>query len=414
MDVDDELLKELRISRDQEPQRSMPRWLLPVAIATGLAAVTATGYAFFADKPVEVRTVQAATVEPQTSRQTSVLEASGYVVARRMATVSSQITGRVLEVLIEEGQHVQAGQILARLDPITAEAEQQLARSQLESTHGNVASLQAQLRQAESESSRLEQLVRKQLVSRTHYEESVARRDSLKAQVQAAERNSGVARDRLAISTINRNFTVVRAPFSGVVVAKAAQPGEIVSPLSAGGGFTRTGIGTIVDMDSLEIEVDVGEAYIGRVSPGMPVTAVLNAYPEWQIPAEVVATVPTADRGKATVKVRIGFKGVRDQRIVPEMGVRVSFLRQPEADRGHDTPQRGVIIPAASVLRRENRDLVFVVEGDHVLQREITIARRQAGEVEVSAGLTGGETLVDTPPAGLADGARVRPQHAGA
>lgn len=174
MDVDEALLKELRISGEHEPQWAFPRWLVPAASATSLLAATATGYAFSAEKPIDVRTVQASQVESRASQQLSVLEASGYVVARRMATVSSQITGRVMEVLIEEGQYVQAAEVLARLDPVTAEAEHRLAQSQLDSTHGSVASLQAQVREATSKSSRLEQPVQKQLISRTQYEQSIA------------------------------------------------------------------------------------------------------------------------------------------------------------------------------------------------------------------------------------------------
>ena len=255
----------------------------------------------------------------------SVLDATGYVVARRMATVSSKVTGKVLEVMIEEGQKVAAGDVMARLDPVDANAQRALAASQVAAARSEIGSVRAQLNEAEANAVRMDRLVQAKLVSTSQHDQAIAERDALRAQLATAEQNAQVAQSRLRIADQDVDNTVVRAPFAGVVIAKAAQPGEIVSPLSAGGGFTRTGIGTIVDMDSLEVEVEVGEAFIGRVQPKMPVEATLNAYPDWKIPAEVIAIIPAADRGKATVKVRIALK-VKDPRIVPDMGVRVSFL----------------------------------------------------------------------------------------
>lgn len=197
----------------------------------------------------------------------------------------------------------------------------------------------------------------------------------------------------------------MRAPFAGVVIAKAAQPGEIVSPLSAGGGFTRTGIGTIVDMDSLEVEVDVGESFIGRVQPGMPVEAILNAYADWKIPAEVIAIIPAADRGKATVKVRIALKQ-RDARIVPDMGVRVSFLEKTKPDAPKQAP--GALVPADAIVARAGADVVFVVEGETVEQRTVVIGRTLGDDREITKGLSGGETVVVAPPDTLKNGAHVR------
>ncbi|MGE0434246.1 MAG: efflux RND transporter periplasmic adaptor subunit [Planctomycetota bacterium] len=256
---------------------------------------------------------------------TSVLDATGYVVARRKATVSSKVTGKVKEVLIEEGQVVKENEVLARLDRVDAETQRDLAAAQLASSNSTVDGIKAQLAQAESSATRLTSLHAQGLITPSELDIAVATRDNLRAQLLTAQRNVHVAEVQLEIAVNAVNDTEVRAPFAGVITAKAAQPGEIVSPLSGGGGFTRTGIGTIVDMDSLEVEVDVNESYIGRVRPRMPVEAVLNAYPDWRIPAEVIAIIPTADRSKATVKVRIGFR-IKDSRIVPEMGVRVSFL----------------------------------------------------------------------------------------
>ncbi|MEE7548757.1 efflux RND transporter periplasmic adaptor subunit, partial [Xanthomonas sp. Kuri4-1] len=300
-----------------------------------------------ARRPVtEVRTAPVAAIAAG-GAGSSVLDASGYVVARRMATVSAKITGKVREVMIEEGMRVEEGQVMATLDPIDADAQRALSAAQLAAARSQVDNMQAQLTQADADARRLQTLVGQQLVSRSQYEQAVAQRDALHAQLQSAQRNVRVAGSQLAISDLGVDNNVVRAPFSGVVTAKAAQPGEIVSPLSAGGGFTRTGIGTLVDMESLEIEVDVGEAFIGRVQPKMPVEAILNAYPDWKIPGEVIAIVPTADRGKATVKVRVALN-LKDPRIVPEMGVRVSFLeRARPAQAG--TPQ-GVRVPATALV----------------------------------------------------------------
>jgi RND family efflux transporter MFP subunit len=337
-----------------------------------------------------------------------VLDATGYVVARRMATVSAKITGKVREVRIEEGQHVDAGQVMATLDPIDADAQRDLAASQLGAARSQINGVAAQLREAEANASRLSNLVKQQHVSRAQYDQAGSQRDALRAQLATAQRNAGVAADQLRIAENGVDNTVVRAPFAGVVVAKAAQPGEIVSPLSAGGGFTRTGIGTVVDMDSLEVEVDVGEAFIGRVQPKMPVEAVLNAYPDWKIPGEVIAIIPTADRGKATVKVRIALN-VRDPRIVPDMGVRVSFLEkaQPQARR-----KPGVLVPADAIVERDGAQVAFVVTGlqdntGRAQRRTVQVGRTLGDDREVLAGVSGGETVVVSPPDALADGQRV-------
>jgi len=341
----------------------------------------------------------------QGGASSSVLDASGYVVARRMATVSAKITGKVREVMIEEGMRVEEGQVMATLDPIDANAQRSLSASQLEAARSQLAGLQAQVAQADAEAGRLQALVGQQLVSRSQYDLAIAQRDTLRAQLKTAQRNTTVASDSLAIADLGVDNNIVRAPFSGVVTAKAAQPGEIVSPLSAGGGFTRTGIGTIVDMDSLEIEVEVGESFIGRVQPKMPVEATLNAYPDWKIPAEVIAIIPTADRGKATVKVRVALK-TKDPRIVPEMGVRVSFLES--ARPAEAAKPQGVRVPASAIVERDQKTVAFVVKDDaRVEQRAITVGTTLNNDRQVTQGLSAGDVVVTTPPAELHDGSKV-------
>lgn len=405
MNASAELLKELRIDRKAPPPAPQRRWLW-IVLAVIVLLVLAGGAWFFLGRarPVEVRTAPVVSMD-SAGAGASVLDATGYVVARRIATVSAQITGRVEEVMIEEGQRVEQGQVLARLDPISADAERSLSQSQLASAQSQVNNVQAQLTRAEAEAGRLDALVAQQLVSRSQYDQQVADRDALRAQLETARRNVQVARDQLRISGIGRDYTVVRAPFAGIVTAKSAQPGEIVSPLSAGGGFTRTGIGTIVDMDSLEVEVDVGEAYIGRVQPKMPVQATLNAYPDWKIPAEVIAIIPAADRGKATVKVRIALK-LKDPRIVPDMGVRVSFLEKEPPTQAQQP--KGVRVANAAITERDGKPVAFAVSDDNtVRQRAIQPGIALAQDRQVLSGLSAGETVVLEPPPELKEGTRV-------
>ena len=250
-------------------------------------------------------------------------------------------------------------------------------------------------------------LVQQQLVSKAQYDQAIAQRDSLRAQLATARRNTQVAADNLAVNDIYLDHTVVRAPFAGVVIAKAAQPGEIVSPLSAGGGFTRTGIGTIVDMDSLEVEVEVGEQFIGRVQPKMPIEATLNAYQDWKIPGEVIAIIPTADRSKATVKVRVALD-TKDARIVPDMGVKVSFLEAAKP-AGAEKKNEGVRAPAAAIASRGESDVVFVVgDDDTVEQRNVKLGREMGEDRQVLQGLSAGESVVLNPPDELKDGMKVK------
>ena len=410
MNSSPDLLKELRIDRKAAtpPPSRRGLWIgLSVAAVVLLVLAIGAWAVFGREKPIEVKTAPVVAMASGDASSASVLDATGYVVARRMATVSAKITGKVREVLIEEGQRVEAGQVMATLDPIDADAQRSLSRAQYGAAQSQIAGVQARLKQAEADATRLSTLVSRQLVSRSQYDEAIAARDALRAELLTAQRNAKVAADGLRIADLGVDNTVVRAPFAGVVTAKAAQPGEIVSPLSAGGGFTRTGIGTIVDMDSLEVEVDVGEAFIGRVQPQMPVQATLNAYPDWKIPAEVIAVIPTADRGKATVKVRIALKS-KDPRIVPEMGVNVSFLEPAKPQQAAQKPQ-GVRAPAAAITQRDGQDVAFVVgEEDRVEQRTLKTGAALGNDRLVLSGLQGGDSVVLDPPAELKDGGKVK------
>ena len=403
-----DLLKSLKIDRSAPPPPASRKGLwIGLAVAGAVVVLGAAGwFALNRDSGIEVRTADTVAIGSGGTASASVLDATGYVVARRMATVSAKITGKVREVLIEEGQRVEAGDVMARLDPVDADAQRNLSASQLEAAQSQIVGTQAQLKEAEANAARLGALVAQKLVSRAQFEQAVAQRDSLRAQVATAQRNAQVARNSLAIASNGVDNTIVRAPFAGIIIAKSAQPGEIVSPLSAGGGFTRTGIGTIVDMDSLEVEVEVGEAFIGRVKPGMRTETVLNAYQDWKIPGKVIAIIPAADRGKATVKVRVGLDA-KDPRIVPDMGARVGFLddARPAAQ---PNAKPGVLAPADAIVQRAGKDVAFVVQGDKAGQRTLQLGRTLGDDREVLSGLEGGEAVVLAPDDKLADGARVK------
>ena len=322
------LLHQLRIDRSEPPANtgvSRRYWIIGAAL---LLAIIGAGawWVLAGPRGVPVHTALARAM-PGGGTGGSVLDATGYVTARREATVSAQITGTLTQVLIEEGDHVKEGQVLGTLDDTAQRAALAQAQAQLHTAQSLLAQYQAQLAQSVRDANRAEDMVKRNLVSAQAMEQARTQVDGQSAQVEGQRKQIDLATANLRSAQVQLDYCTVRAPFTGVVIAKAAQVGEIISPFSAGGGFTRTGIGTIVDMDSLEIEVDVNEAYINRVQPGQPVESVLNAYPDWQIPSHVIAIIPTADRSKATVKVRIGLD-LKDPRIVPDMGVRVSFLEE--------------------------------------------------------------------------------------
>ncbi len=335
----------------------------------------------------------------------AVLNASGYVTARRQATVSSKVTGKVIEVLVEEGMVVEEGQVLARLDPSTVERTLSLTRAELSSARQALDETRVRLHEAELNLRRARRLAEEKVVSQSEVDAAEAEVGSLRARLDVGREQVTVADRVVALRRQDLDDTVIRAPFSGVAVTKDAQPGEMISPVSAGGGFTRTGICTLVDMTSLEIEVDVNEAYIGRVRPGQPAEAVLDAYPEWRIPARVIITVPAADRQKATVKVRLAFDQL-DPRILPDMGVKVAFLGDEAQAAAPGKP--AVRVPREAVRGDQASPVVFVVEDDTVERRAVRLGPAPGEQVEVLAGLAGGEKVVVEGPRELADGDRVR------
>jgi RND family efflux transporter MFP subunit len=395
-----DLLKELHIDREarEGSGRRWPWWLLVVLVAGGLAVG-----AYFALSSQALK-VDIAVAEAPGVGTTAVLDATGYVIARRQATVSSKISGKLAEVLIEEGVRVDAGQVLARLDDADAKAQLDLAQARLSAARSQLDQIRIQLEQTRRDLKRQEELDARKLTSEESLENARTQVESRSAQLEAQQSQVRVAEAERQVTQVAYDNTIVRAPFTGVVVAKTAQLGEIVSPMSAGGGFTRTGIGTIVDMDSLEIEVDVNESFINRVKPDQAVQAVLDAYPEWKIPASVIAIIPTADRSKATVKVRIAI-AQKDPRLLPEMGVRVSFLEDISAGRAEATEE--VLVPTSAIVEREDDSLVFVLDGDRVRERRVALGEVVGDRRQITKGLAVGDRVVRDPPPGLKDGVRV-------
>ena len=402
-----DLLKQLRIERHQREDHGSRsgRWPWAIGVVLVLILLGGLGWMLLGHSAAVVRTAQA--VSPTTNSEAgAVLQATGYVTARRQATVSAQITGTLTAVLIEEGDHVNKDQVLARLDDSAYKAALDTAVAQADAAHALVAQYQSQLAQNLRDATREESLATQGLVSTQLAEQARTLADSTRAQLASQQKTAISADAQVVEAKVNFDYCVVRAPFNGVITTKDAQVGEIISPFSAGGGFTRTGIGTIVDMDSLEVDVDVNEAYIGRVKPDMPAEAVLDAYPDWKIPAHVIAIVPAADRGKATVKVRVALEH-KDGRIVPDMGVRVSFLEvKPKAT---EQAPKGVLVPANAIVQRDGHSVVFVVANGKAQQRAVQPSTQEYGELRlVPAALNAGDNVVVSPPASLRDGSDVQ------
>ncbi len=400
-------LHELRIDRDSIAGVNRRPALL--AAAVGLVIATAA-VGWWLSNPASATVRTAPVTRSAGAADSGVLDASGYVTARLQATISSKVTGKIAQVLVEEGMVVQEGDVLARLDSATTERQVEVAKAQVESTHSSLAEVRVRLAEAEINLRRTRSLVAADARSQSELDADQAAADAIEARLAVGESELAVAERLLALRHQELEDRIIRAPFPGVVVAKNAQPGEMISPVSAGGGFTRTGICTLVDMSSLEIEVDVNEAYINRVERGQKVRATLDAYPDWKIPATVITPVPTADRQKATVRVRIGFDAL-DPRILPDMGIRVTFLDTTARDvAAGGVPGAGpapTLVPSAAIRDNAGQPVVFVYAGGSLERRAVRLGSRRSDHVEVLAGLRIGEHVVVEGPEGLADGDRV-------
>jgi RND family efflux transporter MFP subunit len=402
---DQNALDSLRIARQPESPKVGARrrylWLIALVLAVGLVA---TAWTFLKRDAIEVETATALASAPS-SGGAAVLNASGYVVARRQATVSSKITGKVTEVLVEEGMAVNEGQLLARLDDSTARPVYALAQRQLESAGKNLAEVQVRVAEAQRNLRRTERLRADKLASELQLDQAQSEAAALQARLEALQSEVHVAEGTVRVRAQELDDLLVRAPFSGIVVSKDAQPGEMVSPVSAGGGFTRTGIATLVDMDSREIEVDVNEAFINRVKAGQKTEAVLDAYPDWTIASHVINIVPTADRQKATVRVRIGFDAL-DPRILPDMGVKVGFLEE-NANRATAT-RSSVRVPTAAVIREGETSYVWRVQGNALERVAVSTGGTRDGQIEIVSGINSGDVVVARPVDGLNEGTRIK------
>ena len=395
-------LAELKIGEEQRGSRP---FALVTAIIGGILVIGGgVSAVFLLGSEPEVLAVRTARVRSvSVDAGTTVLNASGYVTARRQATVSSKTAGQIIEIAIEEGMEVIAGQVLARLDSSNLERSFGLAEAQTAVARKAVLEVEAQLAEARLRQERTRRLVEERVAGQADLDRVNGEVATLEARSERQQEDIRVSERRADVIGQQIEDMVIRAPFDGVITAKNAQPGEMMSPIAGGAGFTRTGIGTIVDMTSLEIEVDVNEAYINRVSPGQPVDAVLDSYDDWTIPARVIAIIPTADRDRATVRVRIGFEEL-DPRILPDMGVKVSF-RSAEAEP-EEAPE-GLLVEAAAVFQDTGRDLVYLVRDGRVQRRAVRLGDRRGSEVFVLSGLVEGDRVVLEGPPGLADGAEV-------
>ena len=376
---------------------------LIVAIAIAVVAILVTVlWLFVARRAVEVRV---AVVREASAAQAAVLNASGYVTPRRRATVSAKVTGKIAEVLIDEGMRVETGQVLARLDDVDAVVALRASEADRAVATASLDDLNVRLANAERSLKRIKELSARKLVSDEELDNAQTAADSYEAQIALAKERIRSAERSTQIAKQNVENCVVHAPFAGVVVSKDAQPGEMVSPFSAGGGYTRTGIATIVDMTSLEIEVDVNESYIARVTQRQRVEAVLDAYPDWQIPSKVRTVIPTADRQKATVKVRITFDEL-DPRILPDMGVKVTFLEGTADSTGTSL----TLIPRDAVRLEKDQRYAFVVKDGRVERRAIRTGRESGSEIEILAGLRRGEQVVTSSRGQFHEGSRISVQ----
>lgn len=399
-----ELLSQLRIDRDQTSSRGpLWPWFAVAALVVVLIVVGIRLFSEAAPVPVKIQMARIATADPSSA---SVLDATGYVVARRQATVSSKVTGKVSEVLIEEGMVVQKNQIVARLEDINARRALDVTKAELDAAKAQVSEARARLVEAKLNHERSTALNQKQLISQSAFDNTKAIYDSARAQVVNREELVNVQERLLAQQKQTLEDHILRAPFAGVVITKSSQPGEMISPISAGSGFTRTGICTIVDMTSLEIEVDVNESYIQRVHAGQMAEAVLEAYPEWKIPAKVAAIIPTADRQKATVKVRVAFQNL-DPRILPDMGVKVSFLNPEPVEKQKPKEPLGIRVPTTAVRSNGEAKYVYVVKDGVAQERKVKLNASYGNDVYIAEGLSAGEDFVVEVTPALKNGVKV-------
>jgi RND family efflux transporter MFP subunit len=393
-------LSHLKIDDRKRRRRGMG-WLGWLAALIGIALLLFGGWTALRNRAPEVAIAE---VQARPTGAVALLNASGYVTPRRRATVAAKITGRLTQVLVEEGMRVEADQILATLDDSDAKVRLASARADRDATEASLADLEVNLANAERELHRTEELVKEGVSTPQALDLARTSVDSYKARIALVRHQVEAAEAKINVAEQDVENAIIRAPFAGMVVSKDAQRGEMVSPISAGGGFTRTGIATIVDMSSLEVEVDVNESYIARVKPGQPVTAVLDAYPDWQIPSKVRTIIPTADRQKATVKVRISFDKL-DAKILPDMGVKVSFLGEKKKE---EAAAGGVLVPRDALQQDGAQPVVYLYRDGKVERRAVSLGNTEGDTQVIVAGVSVGDQVVVKNAQGLRDGQSVK------
>lgn len=385
-------LQNLSIDRSARPRSKWQIlvWMIVIAAVGGASYI---GYfIYLVDETLQVSSILAMSAA-RDSQTESVLDATGFVVARRQASVSSKVPGKVTSVLIEEGMEVERGQLLATLDDSINQAQLALSRSQLEATRSQLSELKLRFEQATLDSERNERLAEDGLISASEFEQSQLSRETLQSAIKVSAENVAVGERTVELQERYLADMEIRAPFAGIVISKTAQPGEMIAPVAGGGGFTRTGICTIVDMDSLEVQIDVNESYINRVQPGQQVTVQLTAYPDVRMPAEVIAIIPTADRARSTVKVRVGFKQ-RDERVLPDMAVKVAFLEEGEIAELQEVPT-GVVVPLSAIDSIGGIDRVWVIRENTLGSRQVRLGDEvEDDSVQITDGLRSGERVV--------------------
>ena len=406
-------LDSLRITAEKRKgRRSGKRWIWIVVAVVAVALVAVAASAYLNRKPE----VEVATAGKPSNGPAGVLNASGYITPRRRATIAAKITGRVTGVFFDEGTRVNEGQLLATLDDSDVRRALDAAQADRDASIAAIADYEVQLRNAEIELHRADELHKDGVQSQQVLDTARMTADSLRAKIALAKQQVVVANARIREEEQAVKNCSITAPFAGIAVSKDAQIGEMISPVSAGGGFTRTGVATLVDLHSNEIEVDVSESYIARVTQNQGVNAVLDAYPDVVFPAKVRTVIPTADRQKATVKVRISFTEpdhvrlfdpARDPRILPDMGVKVTFL---ENDKKVINEEKHAVatVPQAAVHGNSDSKYVFVVKDDVLERRAVTVGLSRGSDVDIVAGLQPDTAVVVKGPDALRDGQSVR------
>jgi len=388
-------LSALRINRSQSGQDEPPKktgMFIGVAVTITVVIV---GFIYFSQKifapAVEIRLATVAWTSP--SQSNAVLTASGYVVAQRKAAVASKATGRLVTLSVVEGDRVKKNQIIAQL-------EDSDIRALLEQSRANLRLNEADLKDAIRSLTRQKTLLEKGLTTQAEFDAADARQQRVAASIE-------VAKAMVTGAEVSLENTLIRAPFNGTVLTKNADIGEMVVPMAASVG-SKSAVVTIADMTSLQVEADVSESNIERIIPNQPCEITLDAYPEIRYQGYVAKIVPTADRAKATVMVKVGFNSY-DSRVLPEMGAKVLFLKEASV-AAVSTEKPRLTIPITSIVERDGKKLAFIIVDNKASSVVLTIGRQMGAFVEIVDGLTPGEKVIDKLDDSITDGIKVKVQ----